>query len=131
MKTSFTYEEVEQVYQGKAGHCCCGCAGKHTLNPMFFKEGDTYHGCAVSGRQLSSRIVKNVVNRLNSNPELIEKALDVCYSVTVGTRIYIVYLRETPTQITVKAIALVAAMQSATRTPEAMMAMDGFPTAAL
>jgi hypothetical protein len=88
----FTSENVQQVYTGKDGKCCCGCSGRHRLNPKHHKLGETHHGYTVTKTELSLLMVNRVCEMLNTHPDLLVKNSDDCYSVSLGEKIYIAYL---------------------------------------
>ncbi len=58
----------ERVYIGKAGHCCCGCAGD------YFDDDASKQ--LVIGKILASQNVED---------------LDVCINTTIGKKLYIAY----------------------------------------
>ncbi len=65
-------ENVKQVYSGKDGKCCCGCAGKHSTD-----------------QKQKTRIV-NILNK--ANPADIDMDANGVYAATViGNRLYIAY----------------------------------------
>lgn len=66
-----TIENVKQVYSGKDGKCCCGCAGKHSTD-----------------QKQKTRIV----NILNKDLNTINEG-DYAYTV-VGSRVYIAYFND-------------------------------------
>jgi hypothetical protein len=90
---------VMQVYSGKQGKCCCGCAGKHTyhsihreLAPNYVKEDDADFG------PTKDRVVKQVVNKIVAIAEgrmagggAVEFVRDEYVSAVVGERLYVAY----------------------------------------
>ncbi len=65
-------ENVKQVYSGKDGKCCCGCAGKHSTD-----------------QKQKTRII-NILNK--ANPADIDRDANGVYAATViGNRLYIAY----------------------------------------
>lgn len=66
--------KVIQVYSGKDGLCCCGCAGTHWT------------------KEESPAQVKRIVGLLNASPDDLEHG-DDHVALTVGKRIYIAYYR--------------------------------------
>jgi hypothetical protein len=66
---------VDSVYSGKDGKCCCGCAGTH------------YH----AKDPKSARMIKKVVGILNSATDVDD--LTNCVSTVVGDRLYVVHFK--------------------------------------
>ena len=64
-------ENIKQVYSGKDGKCCCGCAGKHSTD-----------------QKQKTRII----NILNKDPNTTK--VEGCHAYTVvGSRLYIAYFQ--------------------------------------
>lgn len=72
--------KVSQAYSGKAGKCCCGCAGKH----YHRTEGKN------ATRQIA-RIVGLIQDAMDANDSsvMIEPAFASCI---IGGRLYCAYL---------------------------------------
>lgn len=64
-------ENVKQVYSGKDGKCCCGCAGKHSED-----------------QKQKTRIV----NILNKDENM--KVEDTYAYTVIGNRLYIAYFND-------------------------------------
>jgi hypothetical protein len=87
--------KVQSVYSGKAGACCCGCAGKHTYAKATQAAAGKYRGYAVGDEECNDRVVKLIVNKMNKNPDVKKEfgmAGHIFYSVEVGQRLYVAYL---------------------------------------
>lgn len=70
-------EQVKRVYSGKAGKCCCGCAG-------------TYYEAADAA---SAKMVKKVVGLINAADELLDDE-EGHKAIEIGNRVYIAYLQD-------------------------------------
>ncbi len=96
--------QIASVYSGKDGECCCGCSGKHYYAKAHQAASSKSRGYAVTDDEVSDRMVKKVVNKINdvlAMPEDVQKAyqLDVgasYVSIVDGTRLYIAYYLEEP-----------------------------------
>jgi hypothetical protein len=82
---------VQSVYSGKAGKCCCGCAGKHTYASATREQAGKDCGYVITDDEVSDKTVKLIVGKL--------QALDfeVCggyVHATDGGRLYIAYLTD-------------------------------------
>lgn len=62
-----TIDDVRSVYSGKAGKCCCGCAGKHSYNPAHVKEATKDRGYSIDENEINARQVKRVLNIIKAN----------------------------------------------------------------
>lgn len=85
--------DVLQVYSGKPGKCCCGCAGNHRYNSAYVAEASAYRGYEVSADEVNDRQVAKVLALLQANPDLVE-ASDNNVSAEINGRLYVAYLRE-------------------------------------
>ena len=64
------FEEVESVYTGKAGACCCGCAGKHTYPESARGRAMELRGWGeFTDSELSDRVVKRLITQVNRGLE--------------------------------------------------------------
>jgi hypothetical protein len=90
-------DKIASVYSGKAGRCCCGCAGKHFTASQHRSWEGRNRGYKVRDEEVSDRMVKKVWGILVSNAEIATpiKAgpISTYTSVTIGNRLYIAYLR--------------------------------------
>jgi hypothetical protein len=89
-----TLDKVRSVYSGKAGMCCCGCAGEHRYPMAYAIEAEESRGYRISPEEIDDGRVKRIVNKLNKLivAGVAEDEGDyVC--ATVGSRIYVAYLR--------------------------------------
>ncbi len=94
--------KVASVYSGKAGKCCCGCAGKHTVASEHRDWVGKDRGYEVSDDEINDRTVKLIVNKIEAalNGEVEAEDIDTdktthgqYFSATVGNRLYIAYLK--------------------------------------
>ena len=85
-------KEIVSVYSGKAGHCCCGCAGKHTYASAHREWAGKNRGYSVSDDEISDRTVKIISNKVLEDPDVEHE--DSLSSVEVGNRLLIVYYKE-------------------------------------
>ena len=69
-----TIEEVEQVYSGIDGRCCCGCSGTH------YKKGE----------EGFERMAKKALRLINDESNGAEDN-DDHVAVVIGKRLYIAY----------------------------------------
>ena len=89
-------KDVMSVYSGIAGRCCCGCAGKHTYNSKYVNQASEHRGYEVRPEEVSDRTVALILNKVKKNADSLDvdvprKGFDF-FSVTVGNRLYVVYL---------------------------------------
>lgn len=92
MTHNLSVEDVQSVYSGRDGACCCGCAGRHYYHPAFAELAERHRA------KVSARMVARVVATLRAADP---RDLDVCtgyIATTVGARLYIAYLRDDATQ---------------------------------
>lgn len=84
---------VKKVYSGKAGRCCCGCAGTYKYATGHVVQGSKERGYPVTDAEVSDRSVKSVVNKINrAIASGIIPDVDANYvAVEIGTRLYIAY----------------------------------------
>ena len=57
-------DNVAQVYSGKQGRCCCGCAGKHTYAKQYQAWSSKHRGYDVGDDECSDRTVKMIVRKI-------------------------------------------------------------------
>jgi hypothetical protein len=92
-----TTEEISSVYIGRAGKCCCGCAGKYSFPSTVDREAaEKSRGYALDEKDISDRSVAFVMRKLNV-AIVAGTGIDDggCYvACEEGTRLYIVYLKD-------------------------------------
>jgi hypothetical protein len=90
--------QIEAVYSGINGRCCCGCAGKHTYASAFQKAASKRRGYKVTDDEVSDRTVALIANKINAaTPEQREDhsgKYRSYYAAVIGERLYIAYLAE-------------------------------------
>lgn len=62
----FALENIVSVYSGKAGKCCCGCAGKHTYASKHVEHASDRRGYEVRDEEVSDRQVTRVFNKIKA-----------------------------------------------------------------
>jgi len=77
------------VYSGKAGKCCCGCAGKHYYASASRDEAGSDRGYPVRDEEVSDRMVSRVLKILEETPGVEHE--DEFDSVVIGNRLYVAY----------------------------------------
>ena len=94
---NLTRDDIVSVYSGRAGKCCCGCAGKHTYNSKHVDVASKSRGYAVAPEEVNDTIVTKVLRTVQANEECIRVDLSSPphVSVDVGQRRYILYLLPT------------------------------------
>lgn len=90
-------EEVEHVYNGKQGKCCCGCSGNHWYPSTATKEEvQKSRGYQLGDDEVSDAGVKFVLRKVNVAIAEGKVEDGKCYlAANTPTRVYIVYLKET------------------------------------
>jgi len=100
MTTQIDKSQIEGVYSGIDGRCCCGCAGKHTYASAFQKAAGKRRGYKVDDCEVSDRTVALIVNKINAAPAESREYHDGNYrkfhTAVIGGRLYIAYLVEQP-----------------------------------
>lgn len=86
-----TVEQVMSVYSGRAGKCCCGCAGKHSYSSANRNAGTKHRGYEVTDDEVSDRSIALTLNKMKKNAAQVEDSCDM-FSVELGSRLHIVYL---------------------------------------
>jgi hypothetical protein len=87
-----TVEDVLSVYSGKAGHCCCGCVGKHRYNSAFLDEAGKNRGYAVASDEVDDKKVLKVLRLIKSGEHDAEFETNNV-ALKRGNRVHIVYQR--------------------------------------
>jgi hypothetical protein len=102
MKNQIDVTKIHQVYSGKNGKCCCGCAGKHTYATAYADAVAKSHGYMPDADVFNDRTVKTIVGKMNRLPAW-HPPLDLDHadgyrtdngnyvSAVVGQRLYIAY----------------------------------------
>lgn len=99
-RTEVKFEEVKQVYSGRAGACCCGCAGNYrypsTMTPEKFKAS---HGYDLDKSNINDVQVRRVVKLLNEALKRNDPTLDfgntyLAVENEARTRVWIAYFTE-------------------------------------
>lgn len=85
------------AYSGKAHHCCCGCAGKHSYASVWRMIASRARGYRVEDEEINDRTVKliaaKVTRAIFEGSKPINFSSD-CVSVESSTRTYVVYFAE-------------------------------------
>ena len=95
MTITLTTNEVRSVYSGRPG-CCCGCRGKHTVNPLFRAEAEQHRGYAVDDNECNAAAVTRILNTIKKHAEQGTAAVETCreyVAAETDSRIWIAYLR--------------------------------------
>ncbi len=85
-----TPSQVAKVYTGKAGRCCCGCAGR------YFYAADQAAEAEQRGGTVNPAQVTRVLRLLQAETatEVEDGLSEVLLSCTVGSRLYVAFLRQ-------------------------------------
>ena len=67
--SDLSINDINRVYSGKAGRCCCGCSGKYSSD---------------------DKAKRRLLRLLNENPSAIDRGSNYI-AVELGTRIHIAY----------------------------------------
>lgn len=57
-------QDVQSVYTGAFGKCCCGCAGKHRYPTSQKDNGKKLRGYEIGTEEVSDRAVKLAFNKV-------------------------------------------------------------------
>lgn len=88
--TEVQLNDVQSVYSGKDGKCCCGCSGNRWYAFEHREAASASHGYDISDR-INNAQVARVFNLLKRNVGDVEKVCGTCFCLTQGDRLYIVY----------------------------------------
>ena len=94
------FTDVMSVYSGKAGHCCCGCSGKHTYRSETREQAGKNRGYAIGDDEVNDSSVKRILSTMNqliasNKPCEIDMPADWGHiAITFGSRLYVAYLRK-------------------------------------
>ncbi len=82
---AITPEQIESVYSGEVGKCCCGCSGKYGYTSR--------HAATAAARsaKVNDRQVSRILAVVKANAAA-AKIHGACVSVDLGSRMYSVYL---------------------------------------
>ena len=78
------------VYSGRAGACCCGCAGKHYYASATRVQASHDRGYGVDDDEVNDKQVVRVLNIIKKNASALEVGRNNI-SVVVGKRLYVAY----------------------------------------
>ena len=85
--------QVQSVYSGLDGACCCGCAGKYTYAEHHRDAASNDRGYPVTSDEVNDRVVRMHVKTIKANARMAVIG-DNHIAVTVGQRLYIAYIAE-------------------------------------
>ena len=91
--TKLEVADLLGAYNGLDHRCACGCSGRHSYVAANRAAAEKNRGYAISDDEVSDRSVAYTLRKVQTNPTLVERNSDNCYSVSLGTRIYIVYVK--------------------------------------
>jgi hypothetical protein len=87
---SLTTDQVVTVYSGRAGKCCCGCAGNHRVNSKHAALATERRGYAHDPKDVNDRQVAKVLGLVRANAKDAEAGMGN-FSVVLENRLYVVY----------------------------------------
>lgn len=97
-RVSVALEEIASVYSGRAGACCCGCAGTYrypsTTKPEEFKKS---HGYDLSKENINDVQVKRIMKLINLALANNDCGIDdggSYIALETEKRLYIIYFKE-------------------------------------
>lgn len=91
----FDIDDIQSVYSGIDGKCCCGCSGKHYYASAQAHRGNDIRGYAIDADEVSDRAIRRVWNILRAHADEVEWTnigIGKHLSVVVGRRLYIAYI---------------------------------------
>jgi len=80
------FEEIDKVYSGKPGHCCCGCSGKYSYR---FIPGRISLSRMPAGAIMNDHSVRIILGKMNRDPRTQSMYLGkefILYRLDTGTR---------------------------------------------
>jgi hypothetical protein len=87
-----SFDSVYSVYTGKAGKCCCGCAGKHTYVSTHRDFSTNNRGYKVEDHEICDSAAKRIFNQIVNDPDA--KVDDAGFiTVESDTRLKIAYFK--------------------------------------
>ena len=84
---------VQSVYSGRKGACCCGCKGTHRYNSQHVAAATAARGYEITADEVNDVQITKILRTVQANED--SDSLDVSASyvaVDVGARSFIVYL---------------------------------------
>lgn len=109
-------EDILTVYSGKAGKCCCGCAGRHIANPQHLEEATKGRGYTYDAADVSAKQVTRVLRQIQAEDAEGDEGADLetgLASIVVGKRLYVAYFTDAYQAAREVELALVLADQFA------------------
>ena len=91
MLLTLTPADVMSVYSGKAGHCCCGCSGKHRYSSQHRAAGSKHRGYTVDDDEVNDVQVRKVLGVVQKNVDAADYGKNL-FTVELNERVYIAYL---------------------------------------
>ena len=87
-----TVDNVEHVYVGARGACCCGCSGNHIYHSKSAHLSQ--RGYEVSEGEIDDEVFENTIDVINNSHDHGGGENDDFVSVETGDELLIAYLRE-------------------------------------
>lgn len=88
--------DVMCVYSGRAGKCCCGCAGKHYANPSHLEAATADRGYGYDPEEVSAAMTTKVLRLVQAHEAEVEVSDANGFvdhvAVVVGKRLYVAYI---------------------------------------
>lgn len=86
--------DILSVYRGKAGRCCCGCAGKHSYASKTREIAGKGRGYAISDDEVNDKAIVRILRKVQANEEkaVIDESSHV--AVKEGSRLFVVYFND-------------------------------------
>lgn len=88
---ALTTNDIQSVYSGKDGKCCCGCSGKHSYSLKFREQAGKHRGYKIDDDEINDRMVTRVLNIVKSADADILDLGDSYVAAALGGRLYIAY----------------------------------------
>lgn len=73
------FEDIDSVYSGKAGRCCCGCSGTHWYPKRNFGEGKALRGYDIGLDECSDRAVKVALGKVKRAARETPGLVTICF----------------------------------------------------
>ena len=96
--TNVTPNEVQSVYSGINGKCCCGCSGKHKYARQYRELAGQHRGYEIHDNEINDGSITRILNILKNHVSSVEQYTPPKkfgrphYSVVVNNRLYVVYM---------------------------------------
>ena len=87
---TLTRSDVQSVYSGINGRCCCGCSGTYYYNPAYKERASEKQGYEVRDDERSIRMISKILGIIKTH--FFKFTGNDIISVVVGSRLYVVYL---------------------------------------